>query len=1058
MMQIPICIAFKKLFTMRKIKTLIFTLLFVCGAVASAQNITVKGTVTDAQSGDPIPAAAVVVGGSTSGVVTAFDGTYSITVASDGILIFSSIGYETMQVPVQGNRILNVELTQSAEFLDETIVVAYGTAKKSSYSGSATMVRSEDLAQKPVSSVEQALQGKVAGLQVTTASGQPGASTSFRIRGTGTLNASAEPLYVIDGVATTSASYSQNAANAYTTSSILSTINPQDIESITVLKDAAAASLYGSRAANGVVIITTKGGKAGTGHLNFNAQVGVATVPRTYTMMSSGDYYKKAFDAYMAAGDDYQTANQKAQGLTSWNPYNVDLPYDASGNLAAGAKVVVDTDWQKEVLTPGITQDYSLSFSGGTDKVNYFVSGGYFDQKGTSPTSRYTRYSGKATVDAQVNKWVKGGANILFSYATQNSEVSSSAGASPLYNALTFPNAVPVYKVDSNGNYVLDESGERQYNWSNPVARDFNPLAIPNLNINTATTARLFASFYGEIQFIPGLSLRTVFSPDYVSVYDTSYWNKYHGDGPAYGGRGSKAQTSDLMYTSTTTLNFSRTFGESHNVSAMVGYEFWQSRRNYFNGTKTDFAFDFMTELAGAGNLQSMTSYYTDAALMSFLGHAEYNYAEKYFLSASFRRDGSSVFGADNKWGNFYSVGASWRLVQEDFIRDLDWISDLKFRVSYGTSGNNAGLGRYQALGLWVASSSYQYGNASGLGHESLSNPDLGWEKQRMLNVGLDFGFLHNRINGSVEFFRKTSDDLLYEYPLPASHGVAGYYDQISSVMMNLAKVRNQGVEIVLGGTPVQTRDFTWDVNFNFSYNADKILDLAGDDDITMSDTKKIWKVGQSQYEFYMPTWMGVDSATGDPLWKCGDGTTNNYSEADYQMQGRATPWGFGALTNNFSWKGLSLSFMFYYNLGGKVYDSLYATIMHDGNDPGKNLHVDALNAWTTAGMQTDVPRYSNNNDNQSNSPSTRFLYDATYLKLKNVNLSYTLPSKIAKKLGPISGVRVYVNADNLFTVFKDKNYKGYDDIDIFGIGGYDAYANYIPLSQTYTMGVSLTF
>ena len=1032
-------------------------LLLVCGP-AWAQSIQVKGTVTDAATGDPFPYVSIQVKGTSNGTTTQDNGAYVLSCPANSVLIFSFVGYKTQEVEVAGKAVIDVMLAPDAEMLDDVLVVAYGTAKKSSYSGSAAMVRAEELAQKPVSSVEQAIQGKVAGLQVSTASGQPGASSSFRIRGTGTLNASAEPLYVIDGVATTNANYSENASAANTTTSIMSTINPQDIESITVLKDAAAASLYGSRAANGVVIITTKSGKAGTGHLNFNAQVGLASVPHTYQMMSSGDYYKKAFDAYMAAGDDYKTANQKAQGLTSWNPYNVDLPYDASGNLASGARVIIDTDWQKEVFKRGITRDYNLSYSGGTEKVNYFVSGGYFDQKGTAPTARYTRYSGKATVDAQVNRWFKGGANVLFSYATQNSEVSESAGASPLYNAMTFPNAVPVYKVDSNGNYVLDESGEKQWNWSNPVARDFNPLAIPLLNINTANTARLFASFYGEVQFMKGLTARTVFSPDYISVYDTSYWNKYHGDGPAYGGRGTKTQTSDLMFTSTTTLNFNRTFG-LHGVSAMAGYEFWKSHRNYFTGSATNFAFDFMTELAGAGSLQRMTSNYSDAALMSFLGHAEYNYAEKYFLSGSFRRDGSSVFGADNKWGNFYSVGASWRMAQEDFIRDLGWISDLKLRVSYGTSGNNAGLGRYQALGLWVAASNYQYGYNTGLGHESLSNPELGWEKQKMLNVGLDFGFFNNRLTGSVEYFNKTSDDLLYEYPLPASHGVGGYTQIVASVMMNLAKVRNQGVEFVIGGTPVQTRDFTWDINFNFSYNADKILDLAGDDDITMSDTKKIWKVGQSQYMFYLPTWMGVDSATGDPLWvKDGGGTTSNYSEAAYEMQGRATPWGFGALTNSLSWKGLNLSFMFYYNLGGKVYDTIYATAMHDGNDPGKNLHVDALDAWTPTNTQTNVPRYTNQNDNQSNSPSSRFLYDATYLKLKNVNLSYTLPSKVVKKMGPISGLRVYVNADNLFTVFKDKGYKGFDDLDIFGIGGYGQYAYYIPLSRTFTMGVNFTF
>ncbi len=1039
--------------------TFLLLLLFsLPGFNAAAQSIQVKGTVTDAATGEPFPYVSILVKGTSTGATTQDDGTYVLSCSPNAVLVYSFVGYKTQEVEVAGRARIDVMLAPDAEMLEDVLVVAYGTAKKSSYSGSAAMVRSEELAQKPVSSVEQAIQGKVAGLQVTTASGQPGASSSFRIRGTGTLNASAEPLYVIDGVATTNASYSQNAANTYTTSSIMSTINPQDIESITVLKDAAAASLYGSRAANGVVIITTKSGKAGSGHMNFNAQLGFGSVPKTYKMMNSAEYYKKAFMSYLESGDDVKSANLKAQGLTSWNPYNVEQPLDASGNVAGGARIIIDTDWQDVVFSPGLTQDYNLSYSGGSDKITYFVSGGYFDQKGTSPTSRYTRYSGKTTVDAKMNKWLKGGGNILFSYATQNSEVSQSAGASPLYNALTFPNAVPVYKVDNNGNYVLDESGEKQYNWSNPVARDFNPIAIPNMNINKANTARLFASFYAEIEFIEGLTAKTVFSPDYVSVYDTGYWNKYHGDGPAYGGRGAKTQTSDLMFTSTTTLNFNRSFGK-HGVSAMAGYEYWQSKYNYFDGTATNFAFDFMTELAGAGSIQRLTSFYTEAALMSYLAHAEYNYDEKYFVSGSFRRDGSSVFGADNKWGNFFSVGASWRIAQEQFIQDLGWISDLKLRVSYGTSGNNAGLGRYQALGLWVAANNYLYGNNSGLGHESLSNPELGWEKQKMLNVGLDFGFLNNRLTGSVEFFDKTSDDLLYDFPLPASHGVGEYYSQVSSVMMNLAKVRNRGVEFVLGGTPVQTRDFTWDINFNFSYNADKILDLAGDDDITMSDTKKIWKVGHSQYEFYMPTWAGVDPANGDPLWKKeGGGTTNNYSEAVYEMQGRATPWGFGALTNNLSWKGLNLSFMFYYNLGGKVYDSLYSDIMHDGNDPGKNLHVDALRAWTPSNTQTDVPKYYNTNDNQSNSPSTRFLYDATYLKFKNVNLSYSLPRSWMQKIGAISGARVYVNVDNIFTTFKDKGYKGFDDIDIFGIGGYEQYAYYIPLNRTWTFGVNLTF
>ena len=1040
---------------MEKAKIISLILLLAVPFYAFAQNITVRGRVTDSSTGESVPAASVVVDGTTVGVIADANGNYSITAPSGGTLVFSSIGYDTALVPVQGRSTVNVSLDPSSEFLDDVLVVAYGTAKKSSYSGSASMVRSEELAQKPVSSVEQALQGKVAGLQVSSASGQPGAATTFRIRGTGTLNASSEPLYVIDGVATTNSNYSKNASDANTTTSILSSINPQDIESITVLKDAAAASLYGSRAANGVVIITTKSGKAGQGHVSFNAAVGMSAVPKQYEMASSTDYYKLVYQNYLETaqktGRDYIWANQQAQGTFSWNPFNVAAPFDANGNLVSGAVNIINTDWQDEVMQRGWSQDYSVSFSGGTDKVSYFFSGGYFDQTGTTPTARYTRYSGKASIDAQANSWLKGGMNVVFSYATQNSEVSQSAGASPLYNAVSFPNAVPVYMVDSNGKYILDGDGNKQFNWLNPAARDFNPVALPLMNINKANTARLLASLYAEVKIMDGLTAKTVFSPDYVSVYDIFYWNKYHGDGPAYSGRGGRTQTSDLMFTSTTTVNFNRTFAGQHTISAMAGYEYWQSHLSRFDGTATGFAFDFMTELAGASSPQSVTSWYTDAALMSWLGHAEYNYAEKYFLSGSFRRDGSSVFGEDNKWGNFFSVGASWRIAQEDFLKDVPWVSDLKLRASYGTSGNNAGVGRYQSLGLWTASSDYQYGDNSGLAHTSLANPALGWEKQKMLNVGIDFGFFRNRINGSLEFFKKTSDDLLYDFPLPAGFG-------ITSVMMNLAKVQNQGVEFVLNATPVQTRDFTWDVNFNFSYNSDKILDLAGDDDITMGDTKKIWKVGHSQYEFYMPTWLGVDPANGDPLWKLDSGTTNNYSVADYEMQGRATPWGFGSLTNNLSWKGLNLSFMFYYNLGGKFYDSLYANMMHEGNNSGKNINVDELQAWTPTNTKTDIPKFINSNDNSSNSPSTRFLYDATYLKLKNVNLSYSLPSSLLKKTGIISGARIYLNADNLFTVFKDKRYRGYDDIDIFGVGGYDAYANYIPLSRTYTLGVNITF
>jgi TonB-dependent SusC/RagA subfamily outer membrane receptor len=387
------------------------------------------------------------------------------------------------------------------------------------------------------------------------------------------------------------------------TSSILSTLNPQDIESVTVLKDAAAASLYGSRAANGVVIITTKNGSQGIGRLNVNAQLGVSMVPKYFELMNSAEYYQTVFTSYFntrqkagyAASDAAIWANQQTQGLITFNPYSVDNPYDASGKLVSGARIIVDTDWQKEVLKPGLTQDYNVSYSGGNDRVLYFFSGGYFDQEGTSPTARYTRYSGKVNVDANVKPWLKAGMNAMYSFSIQNTEVAGGAGASPLYNSLYFPSGVPIYMTDRNGNYILDKVGEKQFNWLNPVSKDFNPLAIPYMDTHKTKNYRLLASLYTEIKFMEGLTLKTVFSPDYINLYEILFWNKLHGNGPAYGGRSERHQTHDLMYTSTTTLNFNRTFGDVHNVQAMAGYEFWHSTREYALAQGTNFAFDLQT-------------------------------------------------------------------------------------------------------------------------------------------------------------------------------------------------------------------------------------------------------------------------------------------------------------------------------------------------------------------------------------------------------------------------------------------------------------------------------
>lgn len=1038
---------------MKRKLTLMLALLFVWTGVAWSQGVTVKGVVTSEEDGLPIVGASVLVKGTTQGTITDVDGNFMISgvKADSKTLIVSFVGMKSKEVAIKKGE-LKIVMKSDAEVLDEVMVVAYGTVKKSAFTGSATVV-DQDKIKSPAVSFDKSLAGQVSGVQVMSNSGQPGSGTSFRIRGSGSLKASNEPLYVIDGVATTSTEYSSIAEENESSSNILSSINPNDIESITVLKDAAAAALYGSRAANGVVVITTKSGKEGKARVNFNAQFSWSKLGKAYDMMSSADMYKMIYQGYRAKGETMEEANASAQGALTHNPYNVENPLDENGNVVDGAKLVVDTDWQKEVFRTAPSQDYNMNVSGKNDKTNYFFSIGYTKQGGITPASDFKRYSAKANINTKVNRWFNAGLNVTFSHSIQNTTVESSAGASPLYNALSFPNAVPVYIVDNEGNPVLDENGNKQYNFTNPVSRDFNPLAIPLMDVNRSKFYRLLASGYAEITFFKGLSFKTVFSPDYVSTDEHRYWNKEHGNGPTYNGRLDKYHHVDLMYTSTNTFNYTNVFKDVHSLNVMAGMEYWQSTYETLYAGGRGLLGD-MQELAGASGSFSPSSDTTKETLISYFGRAEYAYKNKYNFSASLRADGSSIFGADTKWGTFWSLGASWRINQEDFLKDIEWIDNLKLRLSYGTSGNKSGLARYASLGLWTTSADYLYGSNIGVGHEQLVNALLGWEKQGMFNVGVDFSFW-NRFYGSVDFFNKTSDGLLYDVPLALQNG-------LSSITMNAAKTSNTGFEIVLGAN-ILRGPLVWNMDLNASFIKDKIKDLNGENDVRMTDYQKIWSVGGSQYEFYMPTWAGVDPDNGSPLWyKVNDDgtrtTTSVYSEATYERQGRSTPLAYGGFINTFSYKNFDLTIQLNYSLGGKIYDNIYAGMMHDGATTAQNMHVDALEAWTTPGQHTNVPKYAVNNATNSASLSSRFLYDATNVKLKTITLSYTLPKNLGVFSKVISGAKLWVSADNLCTWFADKGYKGYDDIDIYMSQGYKTYPYSFPTPRTFSIGANLTF
>lgn len=1031
-------------------KRLIMSLTLLCMfiGVTVAQISKITGTVISEEDGYPVVGASVLVKGTTVGTVTDLDGKFTLTNVPNSakILTVSFIGLAQQEIAIKP--IMSIVLKADSEILDEVMVVAYGTTKRSAFTGSAAVL-DQDKLNTPGASVDKSLAGQLAGVQVVSAGGQPGSSTSFRIRGSGSLNASNEPLIVVDGVATSNTEYSQIADANTSSSNILASLNSNDIESITVLKDAAAAAMYGSRAANGVILITTKGGKSGKTRISLDAKFSWATLGAAYETMNSEQYYKTVFDYYMSAGKGSQWANEQTQGAITHNPYNVDYPLDSNGNVVDNAKIVVDTDWQKEVFKTAPTKDYTISMSGGNDHTSQFFSVGYLDQDGIAPGGDYKRYSAKANITSKVTNWLQTGFNAVFSHSIQNTTVAGSAGASPLYNALTFPNAVPVYVVDNQGNPILDANGNKQYNFTNPVSLDFNPIAIPNMDVHRTKTYRLFATAFLELEPIKGLKLKTVFSPDFITNDEHRYWNKEHGNGPAYNGRLDKYHTTDLMYTSTNTISYSNILNDIHSFNVMAGMEYWRSTYEYLYAGGRGLL-GTMQELDVASGSFSPSSQTTEEVLISYFGRAEYSLADKYNLSLSLRSDGSSVFGADTKWGTFWSAGFSWRMKQEEFLKDISWLDNLKMRLSYGTSGNKGGLSRYQSLGLWSVSADYKYDTSNGAWLTQLANTKLGWEKQAMFNIGIDFSFL-SRYYGSVDYFNKTSDGLLYDLPISSETG-------LTSIKMNAAKTSNSGIELILGAQIFKDSPLKWNAELNASFIKDEIKDLYGDDDIRQTTYQKIWSIGGSQYEFYMPTWAGVDSSNGQPLWyKVAEDntrtTTSNYSEATYERQGTSTPDVYGGLTNRLSYKNFELSVQLNYQIGGKVYDGLYQTLMSGSSSFGINMHTDNLNAWTAENINTNVPQIGANS--ASSSLSSRFLYDASYLKVKNITLSYTLP-RISKISNAINSARVYVSADNLFTHFFS-GYQGYDDLDIFGVHGYSKYPS-TPTPRTFTVGINATF
>ena len=1041
---------------MKRITVLLVFFVFL-GVQVFAQS-TVTGTVTDASDGQPIPGVTVSVKGfSNAGTLTDIDGKYSIKVPEGGTnLVYSFVGMKAQSKAIGGQAVINVQMQSDDIGLDEVIVVAYGTTKKSSFTGSVGIVKDDAIEKVTSASFVNSLQGTVSGLQVQNSSGQPGAQAVVRIRGVGSLDASSAPLYVIDGVPVSATNYSEIADDGYgTSSSILSTLNPADIESVSVLKDASASSLYGSRAANGVILITTKSGKAGKTSFNVNIKHGITDIAvEMPPVLNAEEYFKVFWDDYYNRGvssgltgqslADY--ANSSTIAGFGINPYNTVSPYDGSGNLTSGTELYWDQDWRDAVIQKGTIEDYQLSVTGGSEKTTYYISGGYNSNTGNVAGSSFDRYSVKLNSKSKVKDYLTVNVNSLFSFSDQETAPGAGGGASPMSFTNNVANIYPLYEHDANGNVLLESDGSEIYNYYNATQFDFNPVALAELDIYNTETYRALTSVAMGVTFLKDFVFTSTPSIDYISLFETRYYNPEHGNGASVGGRSSKYFIRDMRFNLSNTLKYNKTLG-NHSFNVLAGEEVAMYKYDYLNASGTNFPFAGNDHLRAAGTPSGIDSYNTQKNISSFFSNVGYDLSNKYYISASLRSDGSSVFGSEYKWGTFWSVGGSWRITEEDFMSNVSWLDNLKLRASYGTSGND-NIGLYEHLGLF--SLGYPYGGDPGLRYTQLANPKLQWETNQIFDVGLEFSFF-NKVSGEIDYFSRNGEDLLSDKPLSFTTG-------FENMKANIASVKNTGFEFQFHSENLRTSNFSWTSDFNITHYKNEITKLSQEEIISGS---KRWVVGQDRYQFYIQEWAGVDPSTGEPMWymdildaneePTGERTvTKDYNDASKYELGSALPLFTGGFQNTINYSGFEFSFNLYFSYGAKMLDYTQMSMLHAGSAPGKQLSADILDAWKQPGDITDIPRFYAGNVDNGDQRSSRYIHENSYIRVRNITFAYNLPSTVLERLN-MASLRTYVSLENFFTF---ASYKGSDPE--LGLDG--TTNNYYPHTKTIMFGLNFNF
>ena len=1035
---------------------------------AFGQRITVKGTVTDAASGEPIAFASVVVQGTMTGTATDVEGKYTISAAPNANLVFSSVGYKTQSIAIAGKSVVDCVLAPDSEYLEDVLVVAYGTAKKESFTGSAQTIKSEKLEKRTVANVTKALDGLAPGVQTTSGSGQPGAGASVIIRGIGSLNASTSPLYVVDGVPY------DGAINA---------LNPNDIESMTVIKDASAGALYGARGANGVVIVTTKKGGEGAATVNFKGNWGVASraIPRYETLdayqwtedvfyMYRNDYIAEGYST-LAAGqaavnDMYGFAGSIFGPTAEFNPFTVpvdDLFDLNTGKIVSGVGLKWSDDWLDLATAPApLRQEYQMTVTGGNRTNKYMFSLGYLNEEGLVKHTNFERVSARTNIENQVKPWFKTGLNMSFAHNTSNATSLGNSGSSTAYSNVFYSCQLmapiyPMYLRNADGSYALDANGEKQYDWGENrpegASAGWNPLANLLVDQRRTTSDNLSGRTFvdiGGLQSGPlaGLKFSINYGFDIVNAKGLTYYNPDYGDGKTKHGIAQHADGRTFSYTINQLLTYTRKFGNI-GVDLLAGHEAYAYEYKYLMGYKSGFPFPGLYELAPATTIEDTNSYTNTYRVESWLSRANIDIADKYYLSASFRRDGSSRFHKDSRWGNFWSVGASWRISEEEFMKGYDWINNMTLKASYGVQGNDS----LDDLYAWQSFYSLSYPNGSNAGAvvTSLESRDLRWEKNQNINVGIE-ATLFNRLSATIEYYDRYTRDMLMEYPMATSLGFGGYNT-------NIGNMKNNGVEISLTTEIVKTDNIRYAMTWMGSTVHNKVLHLADKPEIVSGNY--IIKEGETLYSFYLPESAGIDPATGSKLYWMRDqvdadmNPIDDYITDDYQLATQCkriccnrNPIRYGSWSNDLRIGNFDFSLMTTYSIGGKMNDSVYRGLLYNSYI-GQAGHVDRLKAWKQPGDIATLPRIDDHGSAKVDLTDDE-LFDASYFAIKNVTVGYTLPAKAVKKLN-IKSARVSFTADNLklFSALKGMD----PQYNFTGGTGY----SYTP-SRTVSVGLDINF